>query len=58
MEATKGRMLDHIGFEVTNLEAFCARLNRAGSNWIHPTRKINQASQERFSPTLGEPILS
>ena len=23
---TRGRMLDHIGFEITNLEAFCQRL--------------------------------
>jgi catechol 2,3-dioxygenase-like lactoylglutathione lyase family enzyme len=28
--ATRGRMLDHIGFEVTNLEAFCKELEAAG----------------------------
>lgn len=27
---TRGRMLDHIGFEVENLEAFCARLEASG----------------------------
>ena len=27
---TKGRMLDHIGFEVKNLEAFCRRLEGLG----------------------------
>jgi catechol 2,3-dioxygenase-like lactoylglutathione lyase family enzyme len=27
---TRGRMLDHIGFEVTNLEAFCQRLEAQG----------------------------
>jgi catechol 2,3-dioxygenase-like lactoylglutathione lyase family enzyme len=27
---TRGRMLDHIGFEVTRLEAFCARLESMG----------------------------
>jgi len=27
---TKGRMLDHIGFEVTNLEAFCRQLEANG----------------------------
>lgn len=27
---TKGRMLDHIGFEVSNLEAFCVKLQKAG----------------------------
>ena len=28
--ATRGRMLDHIGFEVTNLEAFCRQLEAKG----------------------------
>ena len=27
---TRGRMLDHIGFEVTNLEAFCRKLEADG----------------------------
>ena len=27
---TKGRALDHIGFEVKNLEAFCKKLEAAG----------------------------
>jgi catechol 2,3-dioxygenase-like lactoylglutathione lyase family enzyme len=27
---TKGRVLDHIGFEVKNLEAFCRKLEAAG----------------------------
>jgi catechol 2,3-dioxygenase-like lactoylglutathione lyase family enzyme len=27
---TKGRMLDHIGFEITNLKSFCAKLEAAG----------------------------
>ena len=27
---TKGRMLDHIGFEVRNLEAFCRKLEANG----------------------------
>jgi catechol 2,3-dioxygenase-like lactoylglutathione lyase family enzyme len=30
MAPTKGRMLDHIGFEVTNLKAFCGKLEAAG----------------------------
>ncbi len=29
---TKGRMLDHIGFEVKNLEAFCRRLEGLGGS--------------------------
>ena len=28
--STRGRMLDHIGFEVTNLEAFCRELEAKG----------------------------
>ena len=28
--ATKGRMLDHIGFEITGLKAFCVKLQAAG----------------------------
>jgi len=27
---TKGRMLDHIAFEITNLKAFCVKLEAAG----------------------------
>jgi catechol 2,3-dioxygenase-like lactoylglutathione lyase family enzyme len=30
MAPTKGRMLDHIGFEVTSLKAFCGKLEAAG----------------------------
>ena len=39
MEPTKGRMLDHIGFEVTNLEAFCARLESSGVKLDSPYEK-------------------
>jgi catechol 2,3-dioxygenase-like lactoylglutathione lyase family enzyme len=33
---TKGRMLDHIGFEVVGLEAFCARLRATGVTFSVP----------------------
>lgn len=33
---TRGRMLDHIGFEVTNLEAFCRRLEAQGLIFDEP----------------------
>lgn len=33
---TKGRTLDHVGFEVTNLEAFCRRLMAAGISLDRP----------------------
>ncbi|MBI2185777.1 MAG: VOC family protein [Acidobacteria bacterium] len=36
---TRGRMLDHIGFEVRNLEAFCRRLEAAGVKLERPYRR-------------------
>jgi hypothetical protein len=39
MEPTKGRMLDHIGFEVMNLEAFCKRLESNGFKLDSPYKK-------------------
>jgi catechol 2,3-dioxygenase-like lactoylglutathione lyase family enzyme len=36
---TKGRMLDHIGFEVRNLEAFCKRLASMGVKFDVPFQK-------------------
>ena len=37
---TRGRMLDHIGFEVTNLEAFCKELEAAGIELDRPYGKL------------------
>jgi catechol 2,3-dioxygenase-like lactoylglutathione lyase family enzyme len=37
---TKGRALDHIGFEVKDLEAFCKKLEAAGVKFDVPYRKI------------------
>jgi catechol 2,3-dioxygenase-like lactoylglutathione lyase family enzyme len=37
---TQRRMLDHIGFEVTGLEAFCERLTAAGIELDTPYRKL------------------
>jgi catechol 2,3-dioxygenase-like lactoylglutathione lyase family enzyme len=37
---TKGRVLDHIGFEVQNLEAFTKKLEAAGVKFDVPFRKI------------------
>ena len=36
---TKGRTLDHVGFEIANLEAFCARLTESGVKFDVPYRK-------------------
>ena len=33
---TKGRVLDHIGFDITNLEAFCKKLEAAGIKLDRP----------------------
>jgi len=36
---TKGRTLDHIGFEVTNLDAFCKKLEASGVRFEEPYSK-------------------
>lgn len=38
---TKGRSLDHIGFEVDGLEAFCERLEAQGITFDRPYRKVD-----------------
>jgi len=38
--ATKGRSLDHIGFEVRNLEAFCKQLTADGIQFESPYRDV------------------
>src|SRR5262249_40181586 len=37
---TKGRVLDHIGFEVANLEAFTKKLEASGVKFDIPYRKV------------------
>ena len=39
LAATKGRVLDHIGFEVKNLEAFCKKLEASGVKLDRPYTK-------------------
>jgi catechol 2,3-dioxygenase-like lactoylglutathione lyase family enzyme len=39
---TKGRTLDHIGFEVKGLEAFCKKLEAAGVKFESPYREVPQ----------------
>jgi catechol 2,3-dioxygenase-like lactoylglutathione lyase family enzyme len=38
--ATQGRALDHIGFEVKNLEEFCKKLEAAGQKFDRPYGKL------------------
>jgi catechol 2,3-dioxygenase-like lactoylglutathione lyase family enzyme len=41
--AIKGRAMDHIGFEVKNLEAFCKKLEANGVKFDIPYRKVPSA---------------
>ena len=36
---TRGRMLDHIGLEISNLEAFCKQLEARGVKFVKPYAK-------------------
>jgi catechol 2,3-dioxygenase-like lactoylglutathione lyase family enzyme len=38
--ATRGRSLDHVGFEVKDLEAFCKKLEAAGVTFDRPYAKV------------------
>jgi catechol 2,3-dioxygenase-like lactoylglutathione lyase family enzyme len=54
---TKGRMLDHIGFEVTGLEAFCARLTSLGVKLDAPfTRGADGLSTATLTDPWGVSI--
>jgi catechol 2,3-dioxygenase-like lactoylglutathione lyase family enzyme len=39
---SKGRSIDHIGFEVKNLQAFCDKLKAEGSTFESPYREVPQ----------------
>jgi catechol 2,3-dioxygenase-like lactoylglutathione lyase family enzyme len=42
LPGTKGRSVDHIGFEVANLEAFCKKLEAEGIKFDMPFRSVPQ----------------
>lgn len=44
LACTRGRALDHIGFEVKNLERFCKRLENEGVHFDRPYRKVPETS--------------
>jgi len=46
---TKGRALDHIGFEVTGLEAFCKKLDTDGMKFDTPYRELAQLGGLKIS---------
>jgi glucose/arabinose dehydrogenase/catechol 2,3-dioxygenase-like lactoylglutathione lyase family enzyme len=52
VKPTKGRMLDHIGFEVTNLAAFVKKLEAAGVKFDAPYRRNADGTAEA---TLTDP---
>lgn len=41
-EASRGHTLDHIGFEVDDLEGFCAALEAAGIGFDQPYRRVGE----------------
>jgi len=42
MAGTEGRSLDHIGFEVDDLEAFCKRLEAKGVTFDRPYGRVEE----------------
>jgi hypothetical protein len=55
MVGTKGRILDHIGFDVKNLEAFTKQLEGPASSSTGPSSRSQvSTSRWRSSPTRGE----
>jgi catechol 2,3-dioxygenase-like lactoylglutathione lyase family enzyme len=54
---TRGRMLDHIGFEVRGLEAFCRRLQSMGVTFDRPYGKDGSGlASARFTDPWGTSI--
>ena len=49
---TKGRSLDHIGFEVTNLEAFCKKLEAEGVTFDTTYRVVPQLDNLKIAYVL------
>ena len=56
---TQGRALDHIGFEVKNLEAFTKKLEAEGIKMAVPYRKCRPSTSPSHSSRIhGEPTSS
>ncbi len=55
---TKGRTLDHIGFEVTNLEAFCKKLeaNRVKFEEHYSKSRHKDFASAKFTDPWGVSI--
>ena len=56
VQPTKGRMLDHIGFEVTNLEAFTKKLAKSGVAFDVPYHVTDGVAEARLTDPWGTSI--
>jgi len=52
---TAGRVVDHVGFEVKNLEAFCKALEARGIKLIRPYKKRDAAMNNIATATIVDP---
>ena len=52
---TAGRVVDHVGFEVKNLEAFCKELEAKGIKPIRPYKKRDPAMNNIATATIIDP---
>jgi len=52
---TASRVVDHVGFEVKNLEAFCKALEAKGINLIRPYKKRDAAMNNIATATIVDP---
>ena len=52
---TAGRVVDHVGFEVRNLEAFCKALEAKGIKAVRPYKKRDAAMNNIATATIIDP---
>jgi catechol 2,3-dioxygenase-like lactoylglutathione lyase family enzyme len=52
---TAGRVVDHVGFEVKNLDAFCKELEAKGIKLIRPYKKRDAAMNNIATATIVDP---
>jgi catechol 2,3-dioxygenase-like lactoylglutathione lyase family enzyme len=52
---TAGRVVDHVGFEVKNLEAFCKALEAKGIKIVRPYKKRDAAMNNIATATIVDP---
>jgi catechol 2,3-dioxygenase-like lactoylglutathione lyase family enzyme len=52
---TKGRVVDHVGFEVKNLEAFCKKLEEKGIKLTREYRKKDKSMGNIGSAVISDP---